>query len=267
MDTSNDSPRTPDRIIPKPQGDTIRRSRYLWDAKNKKDDETWEGIARRNDISASTGERWRREQRLYGTPTASRRTRKLKARLKGTKLGRPYEVPEETIAVIALESNPVATHPLYEQAEYFGIDISERALRANLGKREAAHIYAAVYTRDLRENNQKARLQYGREHCDKPILGFQDTVFFTNEAYFNPIERLQKPRILRKKGNQNRARRTIEQKPIKSSGASKAIYIYATVNWYYKLLLEFYNDERDILLTPKPPPKPRKLKYKTNSQF
>lgn len=42
--------------------------------------------------------------------------------------------------------------------------------------------------------------------------------------------------------------------------------MYASINWYFKSPLGFYNDEKDMLKPPKPPPKPRKSKYETPEQ-
>jgi hypothetical protein len=42
--------------------------------------------------------------------------------------------------------------------------------------------------------------------------------------------------------------------------------MYASINWYFKSPLGFYNNEKDMLKPPKPPPKPRKSKYKISEQ-
>lgn len=46
----------------------------------------------------------------------------------------------------------------------------------------------------------------------------------------------------------------------------KTLHMYASVNWYYKSELHFYNDEKDMLKLPKPPRKPVKSKYETLDQ-
>ncbi|KAF2241483.1 hypothetical protein BU26DRAFT_179369 [Trematosphaeria pertusa] len=50
----------------------------------------------------------------------------------------------------------------------------------------------------MREANYTWRRRFGEENKGKKVIGFWDLVHFTDEAHFNPQERLQKPRILRK---------------------------------------------------------------------
>ena len=44
---------------------------------------------------------------------------------------------------------------------------------------------------------------------------------------------------------------------------SRTVYMYASVNWYYKSPLNFYNDDKDMLKPTKPPRKPVKSKYQS----
>ena len=190
MSTSIDRPRTPDQPHTRDEYDTPRRAAYLWHASHKRDDETWSQVAHHHQISSATGRRWRRAKLELGSPTAIRRTRKLRAEQHGTKLGRPPRISAEVLSEMVSESNPVATQSLPDQAEHYNLEISKRSLRRNLSRREEARLYVAAYTGDLRENNILARLKYAKANCDRPLLGFWDTVYFTDEAHFNPTERL-----------------------------------------------------------------------------
>lgn len=54
-----------------------------------------------------------------------------------------------------------------------------------------------------------------------------------------------------------------KEEEVTSTGA---VYMYAYVKYYTKGPLCFYNDDKDLLPTPKPPLKPRKSKYETTEQ-
>ncbi|KAF1968789.1 hypothetical protein BU23DRAFT_558172 [Bimuria novae-zelandiae CBS 107.79] len=51
---------------------------------------------------------------------------------------------------------------------------------------------------------------------------------------------------------------------IDANKATRVLHIYACVNWDFKLELYFYNDDKEIPIVIKPPPKPRKRMYKSS---
>ncbi|KAF2255298.1 hypothetical protein BU26DRAFT_515026 [Trematosphaeria pertusa] len=110
---SNESPRTPEQSKTQPEYDTGHRSAYFWRRDHMKDGEKVSDVAEELGIPDRTGRRWMRERKLMGTPTAKRRVRKNKAASKGSKLGRPWLIPQEVLdemvgGVYALRSSNLA---------------------------------------------------------------------------------------------------------------------------------------------------------------
>jgi hypothetical protein len=144
------------------------------------------------------------------------------------------------------ETNPVRDAPLQVQQQVNDISLCPRALRYNLSKREHTHVHKAAYTDELLPAN------------------FWDTVYFTDEAHYNPMEDFQPPQILRQRGTRLANGNLRTRKPRKASFLT--LYMYASINRYFKSPLDFYNDEKHMLKPPKPLPKPRKSKYETIQQ-
>ena len=69
-------------------------------------------IASRCGISTRPGYNIRKEIREMGKPTALYRVRKQKAESKGTKLGRPFRITQETLDEMCKGKNPVRWKPL-----------------------------------------------------------------------------------------------------------------------------------------------------------
>jgi hypothetical protein len=87
------------------------------------------------------------------------------------------------------EQNPVRKKPLYVQRDHFNIDNKIRLIRHNLVTRKnKAQLYICGYTKKTSNANKKLRVKYGDKNKDKPVLGFWDLVYFTDEAYYNPDE-------------------------------------------------------------------------------
>ncbi|KAF2242825.1 hypothetical protein BU26DRAFT_524387 [Trematosphaeria pertusa] len=110
---SNESPRTPEQSKTQPEYDTGHRWAYFWRRDHMKDGEKVSDVAEELGIPDRTGRRWMRERKLMGTPTAKRRVRKNKAASKGSKLGRPWLIPQEVLdemvgGVYALRSSNLA---------------------------------------------------------------------------------------------------------------------------------------------------------------
>jgi hypothetical protein len=163
------------------------------------------------------------------------------------------------------DDNPVRDAPLEVQQRENAIPLCPRALRYNLSEREDAHVYVAAYSDEISASNKRERVHYGDIHKDETGRDFWDTVYFTDEAHFNPNEDFQQPRILRRRGERLKQGNVRARKPRKATPLT--IHMYGAVNWYFKSELSFYNDEKDMLKPPKPPPKPRKSKYETPEQY
>jgi hypothetical protein len=257
-------PHTPPQSRSKKVPNSATRTEYFWHFDHRRDDETMASVAQAHGITECTARRWRKERELLGASPSKKRTRRFKAQKKGQKLGRPYRVPQDILEELIKDDNPVDEEPLAIQADYHNIPLSERSMRRNLSERVDARMYIAAYSHQLRDANKALRVTYGHENEDKELIGYWDRVFFTDEAHYNPSERFQKPRKLRKAGNLNRMERLVAIKQRNKS--PQTVHMYAYCNWHFRSPLHFYNDEKDMLPKPKPPQKPRKSKYESQEQ-
>jgi transposase-like protein len=267
-----DSPRTPEHDRTKIQYDTPTRAAYLWHANHRRDDESLASIAQQHGIDTATGRRWRALERQHGLQLACRRTRRPLAELNGNKLGRKWTIPEQKLLDMTNpDVNKNTEAPIIEQAKSFGIEkgLSERTIRANLSQRVNARMYVALYTSEISTKNRPIRVQFGIKNKDKPLYRHWDLIYFTDEAYLNPYERLQKPRQLRRRGApRNKVIQIPPRRPTGKAAQNLILHMYAAVNWYSKSDLYFYNDSVDLQAFTKPDylKKPRKSKYKTTEQ-
>ena len=221
--------------------------------------ETLDDIVQQHGTGTGTGQRWRQERSLFGD---ERRVRKRKAAEENHKLGRPFRVPIERLqSLLSDESNPFRDAPLDVQAAVNQIPLAPRSLQPNLSRREEPHLYVAAYGEPIRKDNVTRRRQYGARYGKEPLGGFWDRIYFTDEAHFNPTERFQKPRILRRRKERLKPGNVRVNNKVKKSKLT--VHMFAYVNWDVKSKLYFYNDDDDILAIPKPPAKPRRSKYET----
>jgi hypothetical protein len=171
--------------------DTTHRSKYFFHIDHKRDGETNNSIAIEHGIDPSTGRRWRQEVCELGN---ERRVRKEKAEQNNQKLGRPFWVCQEKLQELLDDPNIVRDKPLTVQAYVHDRPLKKRALEYNFSERFDAHMYLQAYTQEVRNKRSKRqRINYGEEHKDKPIFGFWDGIFFTDEAHYNPTVDFQKP--------------------------------------------------------------------------
>ncbi|ORY08059.1 hypothetical protein BCR34DRAFT_570179 [Clohesyomyces aquaticus] len=171
---SNERPSTPERPLLSKIPNTWRRARFFAECDIKRDGDTMGQICERSGISRRTGERWRQERRLIGTPIAIHRVRKLKSERKGTQLRRPFTVPEDTLRdIVSPEKNPHQWAPLVIQARKFKLPIKKRTLQFNLKTQlKRARMYVAHQRKTIRMNNQGDRVQYGEDNKDKLVRGY-----------------------------------------------------------------------------------------------
>ncbi|KAF2174692.1 hypothetical protein K469DRAFT_686002 [Zopfia rhizophila CBS 207.26] len=212
-----------------------------------------ETIATRNGISERTGRNWMAERRQYGSPIAVHRMRKLKAEDRGHKLGRPLKIPQKTLDEMCKSTNPMRWKPLKIQRRYWEISTSVRTLQRSLKRRKKrAGMYVASRRKHIKKANKAERVIYGENNWEKPLFGYWDQVYFTDEAHYNVTGYYQVPRVLREEGEQ------------------WALHMHSWVNYYEKGPLDFYSEEdpeNNLLPTPKAPGKPRKKKKESNEAY
>lgn len=119
-----------------------------------------------------------------------------------------------------------------------------------------------VKVKKISQKNRRLRVEYGERYQHETVNSFWQFVHFTDEAHFDPDECYSK-RILREEGTR------YESENLQSMPDMKGVKLHfgASISWWHKSSLEFYNDEHDPPpVVTKKPPKPRKSKYETVEQ-
>jgi hypothetical protein len=176
-------------------------------------------------------------------------------------LGRPWRVELEKLeALLSDETNPVREKPYRIQARVNGIPLASRSLQYNMVNRLDSQLFLAAYSDNILPANKKKREAYGQEHKDEPLFGYWDGIHLIDEAHFNPTEDFQEPKLFSKRGERTEGGNLRTRKKKKKKDP-RTLHFYASVNWYYKSDLSFYNNDKNMLPVPKPPRKPHKSKY------
>jgi hypothetical protein len=114
--------------------DSARKSADLWHVDHKSAKETMKSIVEAHNISRRTGERWRQERTAWGTPIAQRRMRKFRVHETGSKLGRPFTIPQEKLNAMLKPSNPHRNKPLVLQAIKSNIQNKIRSIQCKIAE-------------------------------------------------------------------------------------------------------------------------------------
>jgi hypothetical protein len=147
--------------------------------------------------SRGTGARWEAERRLLGSP-AYYRTRPQSKKPLG-------KIPTANKAVYKMLVDPVCnpkqTQSLSTQLAFHDIDVKPRALQKALKKytKNRRKYKQAYIGKEISKANKILRKEHGEEYKDKPIIGFWDSIFFTDEAHIDPSA-LQAGWILQEEG-------------------------------------------------------------------
>ncbi|KAF2176246.1 hypothetical protein K469DRAFT_646028 [Zopfia rhizophila CBS 207.26] len=94
---------------------------------------------------------------------------------------------------------------------------------------------------------------------EKPLFGYWDQVYFTDEAHYNVTGYYQAPRVLREQGERKNPENQAEEHEQLSEWA---LHIKALSTSTAKM-----TPQNNLLPTPKPPGKPRKKKNETWEQY
>lgn len=131
-----ESPHTPEPDAMLKEATTPERSACFWHVDNRGLDETMKSIAEAHGIRTSTGKRWKKQRRDFGTP-GTHRIRKFNAHFKKNKLGRPYKISKETLNVMCSPSrNPHQFLLLGIQMGKYEVNIHPRTMECNLKTRK-----------------------------------------------------------------------------------------------------------------------------------
>ena len=84
--------------------------------------------------------------------------------------------------------NSKRTFSLDAQLYFYDIKVKPRALQVALKKyTKGGRKYKQAYVgKEISKANKALRAAHGEAHKDKPLIGFWDGIFFTDEAHINP---------------------------------------------------------------------------------
>jgi hypothetical protein len=243
--------------------DTIKKTRFF-DAYDSRDpNESLRSIAAQNKTTSPTARRWLKQREIEGT-RAYRSTRK-----RSEILGKRSRISKEQCQILVSPSRNPVRNQLYEaQIEYHQLPVKKRALQSALKKHTngAQRRRQAYIQKEISSGNKKLREQFGNRHQDKGVDSYWKYVVFTDEFHLDPAAQAI-GYILRENGTRYNTE-NIQERP-QLEGVK--LHVAGWVNWHSKCKkLEFYKDEKDEnegIIKPRLPPKPRKSKYESESEY
>jgi hypothetical protein len=147
-------------------------------------------------ISKGTGHYWKKQCDNIES-FAQRHTRR-----RSGKLGRCSKVTKSTCKILVSPSwNPVCRECYEAQTEYHYLPCQTCQLQRKLKEHtDRGQQYKCAFVKKIvSSKNKKEREIYSREHDSKPLIGFWDHIFFTDEAHVDPTSLVQQE-VLREQG-------------------------------------------------------------------
>ena len=192
----------------------------------------------------------------YPRSPALRRTRKQSFRL-----GRKSKVSASDIIKLTNQEDPIHEEPYEIQAQTLPGQPSARTLQSHAA-RLGARRFKKRYTTEISARNKSIRIQYGKTHENKPLTGFWDRVWFTDEIHLQSVKLQNEPEHeLRFPGQEATLKET------KTSGLDVTVHCAAGVTYNRKGKLIFYNDPEEPSQKSLKPRKPRKTMYQSDAQY
>ena len=163
------------------------------------------------------------------------------------------------------EKNPVYGLSYEDQIVINQLPIAQaRTLKRNMIGREHAHPFKRAKVSLLTNKHKAARVQFGKDYQHETVWSHWQFVYFTDEAHFDATE-IPRDYVLRREGDRYEPE-NVQQMPDKGG---VDLHCAASISWWHKGPIEFYNDEHDEppseLLQPSYPPRPRR-RPKTESE-
>ena len=233
---SHSEPKTPSRSkTQRKEADTPRKNEYFGAIKTR-GSKTKKEICKELGILPVTARSWERKRRISGEDSA-RKTRRL-----STRLGRKPRVSDEELGLLLdPKRNPVRDQRYEAQIKHHGLRISPRQLRVNFSKRtKNAQLFRKRVLKKLTPNQLGQRNEYSDVHEEHTVDNYFQFVHWTDEAHGNPLAE-PTGRILREEGTAYDQ----ENMQAKSDLEGCTIHVAASVSWWHKSDLIFYNDEND----------------------
>lgn len=225
---------------------TTTRTRFFNAYDRDRNAKTLKRIAFDHGMGESKARAWLKKRDFYGLQ-AIHRTRRT-----STRLGRPSRVSEDACRLLVDPArNPIRTEVWEAQIAHHHIPVGRRQLQRKLKEhtRGGQKYKQAFVSKLTRSQNTAKRIDYAREHVDQSLDECFKYVVFTDEAHIDPTSQ-RAGEILRERGTRYDASNILERRP--KSGSK--FHIAASISWYHKGKLVFYNDEEDHTERPSYPP-------------
>ena len=230
---------------------TTRKCRYFDAIDQNPEKKSRREIAADVGITEGTGRNWEKQRKTLGS-LARRSTKK-----RGQKPGPASKVTKSMCKkLVDPKHNPVRFARLEAQIQYHNLPVGRRQLTRKLKEHtNGGQIYKCAFVKkEISAKNEGERQVYGIKHESKPLIGFWDHIFFTDEAHVDPSSLFQEG-VLRELGHRYDDENVVQRPP----RMGVKFHVAGWVNWYGKASkLEFYNDEEDYVEQPPMPPKPRR---------
>ena len=208
-------------------------------------------------IKSRTARRWRRRYKQHGSPSLRRKH--------GS--GRPFQISQQRLDLLFdPDQNQAYGLSYHEQILFDDLPLAQpRSLRRNVIERKHARRFKRAKVIFLPEKKKQARVEFAKQHENESVQDFWQFVHFTDEVHFDATE-IPTDFVLREEGTRNQPE-NMQQMPSKE-GIS--LHIAASISWWHKGKLQFYNDEKDqpanpTTIEPEYPSKPRR-RPKTESE-
>ncbi|KAG9247945.1 hypothetical protein BJ878DRAFT_111485 [Calycina marina] len=192
-------------------------------------------IIRNATLSRATCNRWIKQRDQYGSPAYRKRCRESK--ILGRKLWHPPEFWKAFVS--RSNNNGEREQELEVQMAGEGVQVGKRRARYHITKHtEGARIYATAHTaKKISRKNRDDRVSYGNEHKGKPIDGWWNTIYFTDEAHYDPLQQ-RRPGILRDVGTRYDAENIVQPPPLTGVKLLRSIGS-KNRNWYSTMTKSF----------------------------
>ena len=188
-------------------------------------------------IEPSTAKRWEAERRKFGYEVAVRARGHRRS-------GRRLVLSEVDLNTIANQKKSIREQPYEAQLTAASMPgkVCGKTLQRNLKKRLPGHPqrFKELKVTQLPRGSKQSRVEYGRQHKDRPLRGFWDKVSYSDEVHIDPTSEGSKY-ILRDEGTREDPE-NIQERP-KKSGV--VFHMSASVSWWHISPLKFYNDKHD----------------------
>lgn len=162
---------------------TTRKCRYFDAIDRNPEKKSRREIAANVGITEGTGRNWEKQRETLGS-LVYRSTRK-----RGQKPGPASKVTKRICKkLVDPRHNPVWFARLEMQIQYHNLPVGRRQLTCKLKEHtNGGQIYKCAFVKkEISVKNKEERQVYSIEHKGKPLIGFWDHIFFTDEAYIDP---------------------------------------------------------------------------------